>query len=119
MARYVIKNEESIAIKKSLKKWGEVPVKNDYMDGVVRIENYRKYQFVHEVDVTFVGKIYVKVYREPRNWYDSSILTTHNISKIKLNRFLRRNMLFDIQTRMNYFGAEIRDYYNITKIKWK
>ncbi len=119
MGRYVITNEDSIAIKKSVKKWGELPIKTDYMDGIIKIENYRRYKLEQEVDVTFEGKIYVKVYREPRNWYSSSILETHNISKVKLNRFLRKNVLFEVQLRMNYFGADIRDYYNIKKIKWK
>lgn len=119
MGRYVINDEFAVAVKKSLKKWGDIPVKNDYLDGVIKIKNYRKYTHIHEVDVSFVGKIYVKVYREPRAWHDVSVLTKYNISKIKLNRFLRRGMLTEIQIRMNYFGAEIRDYYNIQKVKWE
>lgn len=119
MARYLIQSVESKAIKKSLKKWGEVPIHNEYMDGVLKIKNYRKYQSYEEVDVVFEGKIYVKIFREARSWRDPSILKTHRISMVKLNRFLRRSSLFEIQTRMKYFGVNIRDYYNIQKIKWE
>jgi hypothetical protein len=119
MVRYVVKNTETDGIKKSLKKWGEIPIRTDYLEGVVKIKNYRKYKMYEEVDAVFEGKIFVKVYREPRNWYSSSILKTHQISMVKLNRFLRRNCFFDIKTRMNYFGVEIKYFEYIKKIKWE
>jgi hypothetical protein len=119
MGRYVINDDFSKAVKKSLPKWGEIRISNEYLDGVIKIKNYRKYHHIHEVDVCFVGKIHVKIYRQVKTWHDSSVLKKYNISKIKLNRFLRRTMLDEVQIRMNYFGVEIRDYYNIQKIKWE
>jgi hypothetical protein len=119
MARYIIQNDETKAIKKSLKKWGEIPISNEQVEGIVKIKNYRKYSFSEEVDVVFEGNIFVRMGREKRAWHTNTILKTHNISKIKLNRFLRKSSLFDVKTRMKYFGVEIGDYYNIGKIKWE
>ena len=114
----MIRTNITKGIKKSLGKWGEIPIRTDYAEGVIKITNYRKYMLWEEVDATFKGKIFVRIYRG-RDWHDSSVTKTHNISKVKLNRFLRKTILFDIQTRMNYFGVDIRDYYNIGKIKWE
>jgi hypothetical protein len=119
MARYMIQTDEAKAIKKSLKKWGEIPIRGEHIDGTIKIQNYRKYTWCEEVDVVFEGNIFVRIGREKRAWHTTSILKTHNISKIKLNRFLRKNVLFETQVRMKYFGVEIRDYYNIGKIKWE
>jgi hypothetical protein len=121
MATYVIRDTVSNAIKKSLIKWGEFPIDNGGLKGIVKIKNYRKYQFRSEVDIEFEGEIFVKLTREGRIWYDSDILTCdkYNISKIKLNRYLRKLMLKEVGIRMNYFGVDIKDYRNINKIKWK
>ena len=119
MARYVISDNDSKSIKKSLKKWGTIPISTEYLDGVIKIENYRKYIRSEEIDVFFEGKIFVKISYEKRMWHSSDILKTHNISKVKLNRFLRRNLLFDVKTRMKYFGVKIDDYMNVKKIKWE
>lgn len=119
MARYVIQDEVSTGIKKSLKKWGEIPINTEYLDGVIKINNYRKYTWAEEVDIAFEGKIFVKMGVENRKWYKASILKTHSISIIKLNRFLRKSCLFDIKTRMNYFGVNLKEYDNIKKIKWE
>ena len=119
MARYIIENIETKGIKKSLKKWGEIPIHTDYLDGVIKIKNYRRYTWNDEVDAVFEGKIYVRVMNENRTWHTTSILKKHTISKVKLNRFLRKSCLFEIKTRMNYFGVEIKYYDNIKKIKWE
>ena len=119
MGRYAIQNTETLAIKKSLKKWGEVPVNNQHIKGTLKIKNYRKYKSYEEIDVVFEGQIFVRVYRDSKKWRDSSLLKTNNISIIKLNRFLRKTSLFELQTRMKYFGVDIRSYYEIKKIKWQ
>ena len=41
MARYIIENIETKGIKKSLKKWGEIPIHTDHLDGVIKIKNYK------------------------------------------------------------------------------
>jgi hypothetical protein len=119
MARYIIQSEETKGVKNSIKKWGEIPVRSEHIDGVLTIKNYRKYKFNEEIDVDFEGKIFVRIGYEKRKWQTNSILQKHNISKVKLNRFLRKSALFELQIRMKYFGVSIREYYDIKKIKWK
>jgi len=120
MATYLIQDKTSKAIKKSLIKWGEFPINNSSVRGTVIIKNYRQYQFRHEVDVEFKGEIFVRVSNENRTWYDSTIVTCgkHRISKVKLNRFLRKAVLQEVCIRMNYFGVNIKEYQNVNKIKW-
>ena len=119
MGRYVIETEESKGIKKSLQKWGEVPISNEHLEGVIKIKNYRKYTWAEEVDVTFSGKIFVRVGIENRAWHTTKVLKKHKISNVKLNRFLRKSSLFTVKIRMNYFGVNINEYYHIKKIKWE
>ena len=119
MARYIVENIETKGIKKSLKKWGEIPIHTDQIDGVIKIKNYRKYRWNEEVDVIFKGKIFVRVGIENRDWHTTEIFKKHSISMVKLNRFLRKSCLFDVKTRMNYFGVEIGSYHNIKQIKWE
>jgi hypothetical protein len=119
MARYVIQSDVTKAIKKSLKKWGEVPISNDYLEGKIKITNYRNYTYYDEVDIVFEGKINVRLYRESRTWRDSSIMKTHRISIVKLNRLIRKQVLFEVGTRMKYFGVDIKNYFNIKKVKWQ
>ena len=121
MATYVIKDTVSKAIKKSLIKWGEFPINNGRLRGVVTIKNYRQYMFTSEVDIEFKGELFVKLTSEGSNWCGSDILTCsdYNISKVKLNRYIRKMALKEVGIRMNYFGININDYRNIKNIKWK
>lgn len=120
MGRYLIQDTTSKAIKKSLTKWGEISIDNGGMRGVIKIKNYRKYQFRDEVDIEFDGQIFVRVFQENRTWYGSDVLNNgkYRISKVKLNRYLRKNALKEIQMRMNYFGVNVKEYQDINKIKW-
>ena len=92
MPRYTIEDTESKAIKKLLVKWGEFPIENQGLRGTIMIKNYRKYQYRNEVDIEFKGEIFVKLNSEGRIWYGSDILTCdkYSISKIKLNRYLKK-----------------------------
>jgi hypothetical protein len=120
MATYLIQDTISKAIKKSLVKWGEFPIDNSCLRGTVTINNYRQYQFRHEVDIEFKGEIFVRIANENIDWHDSSIVTCgkYRISKIKLNRFIRKSVLKEVCIRMNYFGVNIKEYQNVNKIKW-
>lgn len=119
MARYVIQDEVSTGIKKCIKKWGEIPINTQYLDGVVKINNYRKYTWGEEVDIVFEGKIFVKMGVENWKWHKSSLFKTHSISIVKLYKFLRKSCLFEIKTRMNLFGVNLKNYHDIKKIKWE
>ena len=77
--------------------------------------------FRNEVDIEFKGEIFVKLNSEGRIWYGSDILTCdkYNISKIKLNRYLKKLVQKEVSFRMNYFGVDIKNYKEVNKIKWK
>ena len=121
MSRYTIVNSETKSIKKLLPKLGEIPICDGNLDGIIKIKNYRKYTSRDEIDVVFEGKIFVKIVNGNKTWYDTSILEHkgYRVSKIKLNRFLRKNMLWEVKNRMYYFDVDIKDYGFINKVGWK
>lgn len=128
MAERSIVTEETKVIRKALKKFGEIPISDNYLNGIIKIKNYRRYQFRNEVDVVFEGGIFVKIKDnngsedegKDEGWYDSSILNHkgYNVSMVKLNRFLRVKMISEVKCRMNYFGIDVSWFYNISKVKW-
>lgn len=120
MGRYLIQDKTSSATKKSLLKWGELSINDERIRGVITFKNHRKYQFRDEIDIEFKGEIFVRLDVVTREWYGSDIMlnNSYNISKIKLNRYIRKNIFREIQIRMNYFGVDMKDYKNIVKIKW-
>ena len=71
MAERSIITEESKVIRKALKKWGEIPISNNQLNGVLKVKNYRRYQFRNEVDIIFEGKIFVTIRGESKGWHDS------------------------------------------------
>lgn len=117
MTKRCYTDKDTLATKKVVIKYGEIPVNNDKMRGTIKVVGFRKYKFNHEVDVTFEGEINVRIGRQ-LGWYDTSTQKTHNLSKVKLNRFLRKSSFKDVQARLRYFDAEIRIYSDINKIKW-
>lgn len=119
MSRYVLNTPNTKATKLAAKKFGSFKIDTDRMSGVIEIVNYRLYSSYQEVDIVFNGKIFAKV-NSNREWLDSEQIKKlgKRISKVKLNRFIRKSCISDVSIRMNYFGAYIRDYYNIKKLTW-
>ena len=120
MGRYLIQDTTSKAIKKSLLKWGELSINDAGIRGVITIKNHRKYQFRDEIDIEFKGEVFARLDVVNRQWHGSDIMLnkSYNVSKIKLNRYIRKNIFREIKIRMNYFGVDMKDYRNIVKIKW-
>lgn len=122
MGRYIINSTNSFSTKKLLKKYSkEVHVSNPFLRGVFTITNYRKYQFKEEVEVQFKGEIHV-MWKHKKDWYDSSLLKKTDrgsrVSLIKVNRFLRKNLMFSLKTHLRYFSVDLFHYSDIQKIKW-
>lgn len=105
-------------LKKVILKCGEISVDNNYLNGIIKIVNYRKYKYYSEVDIVFEGKIFVRVNRSSE-WFDTSIFNKYKISKIKLNRFLRKKCVQEVKDRLNYFDINLNGYSDIKKINWK
>lgn len=123
MLRYLKTDNETKTVKLAVLKFSkEIPVNNNGLRGVFTIKNFRKYQFRVEVDIVFKGKINAHIGRE-LNWYDSSILLNMNhkrykISKVKLNRFLRKSLNKEVAWQLNYFSERFKHYSDIKKIEW-
>jgi hypothetical protein len=122
MSRYVISNEQTKDIKSLILKHSQkITINNDRVRGVYTIKSFRKYQFRIEVDVEFKGEIHAR-FGHQLNWYDSSVINQKNgkwkISKIKLNRFLRKSISVDLRTHLNYFSESFKFYSDIKKIQW-
>jgi len=120
MSRYMLNTPQSKSTKSAVKKFGTVVIKNDRLDGVVEIINYRGYTLYEEVDIQFKGKIKAKYNSMYSEWFDSSIMTNKalTVSKVKINRFIRKSTFFEVKCMMNYFGVNIKDYSYIKNLKW-
>jgi hypothetical protein len=114
----MIKCDHTKNLKKLILKWGEIPVDDNSLKGTIKIVNHRKYQFTSEIDIVFEGKILVIV-NARETWIDYSFSNNHKVSKIKLNRYLRRKCYSHIKHRLNYFDILIRHNTDIKKINWK
>lgn len=121
---HMLRTTQAKSITKVVKKFGnKISISNNYLRGTFTIKNYRKYSHLEEVDIIFEGEIYVS-YSRKKDWYNSSIMTNAipnagRVSKIKVNRFIRRNMFFDVKTYLKYFDIELPYYDLIKKIIWK
>jgi hypothetical protein len=98
----------------------EVKINSSNLRGIYRIQNIRFYNFtVMEVDIIFEGELYGRMYSK-FDWLKSEILTNPRVSKIKINRRLRKNLQHEISRRLNYFGLpNLYNYDLIKKINWK
>jgi hypothetical protein len=119
MSRHVINSENAKAIKLLSKKYGSFEIDTPKIKGVVDIVNYRKYSTHEEVDIILRGKINA-IINNTREWLELEDIKKIgvSISKIKLNRFIKKSCIFDITTRMRYFGADIQYYNEIKNVKW-
>lgn len=124
MPSYVITDQTVRNTQRAVKKFSKsVSIQTPELRGKFTIQRYRRYLMRDEVDVIFEGEIYVNFMRK-RDWYSSEITKREykgwKISKVKLNRFIRRYLYKNVKLHLNYF--DIRQFYSyhlITKITWK
>jgi hypothetical protein len=119
MKGYVTKTPEAKALRRVVKKYGTLNIKDDTIEGTIQITHYRQYDFQEEVDVTFVGKIYVK-YGGYLIWFDHQLYTKdfESISKIKLDRVLRKLFFSHLQFHLLIFGVRLNYISEIKNVKW-
>jgi len=119
----MLKTPSAKATSKIVKKYGnKVSISNSYLKGDFTIKNFRTYDYACEVDISFKGEILVS-YAGKKQWYSSSIMgesssNGRRVSKIKVNRFLKRNMFFEVKTYLKYFDVDLVYYDLIKKINW-
>jgi hypothetical protein len=119
MKGYVVKTPEAKALRRVVKKYGTLNVKDDKVEGTIQITHYRQYDFQEEVDVTFVGKIYVK-YGGNLMWFDHQKYTEDikRISKLKLNGVLRKFFFSHLQSHLLIFSVQLNYLADIKNVKW-
>ena len=127
MRTQTIKTAEVKTVRRIVKKYGIIPVKNNRVDGVLQIVGYRKVecnkwgysQFDEHVDVVFKGKIYASMSGHTKWIEHSDILQNAKIvSQTKLNRVLRRFFFDDVQSRAAFFSIRLFQPSDIKKVKW-
>lgn len=119
MKRYVVKTPEAKALRRVVKKYGTLNIKDDNLDGTIQITHYRQYDFEEQVDVTFVGKIHVK-YVGGLIWFNHQQYTKdfERISKVKLYGVMRRFFFSHLQSHLSIFGVRLNYKADINTIKW-
>ena len=118
---YVINDDEAKAIKKIIKKFSgtEISFTNGTLRGSFKIVNFRKYYSHHEVDIEFKGEIFAKTsVLEGKRWYSSEIYGQKNISKIKVNKLIKRHLLVEVRSHAAYFGIDVKWVESIKKVIW-
>lgn len=123
MSRYLLKTEEAKGLNTLIQKHCQkIPISTEKVRGVFTIIRHRNYTHYSQVDVVFEGEIFCILNRK-RDWYCSKITQQEfigfKISKIKLNRLIRKGIYTSLRDYLKYFSVDLRHYSEITKISWK
>ena len=116
-----ISDDNSKVIKKSLKKFSkrEIASFNDRLRGSFTIVGFRKYQFTNEVDIEFNGEICARHSSlAVLTWFKSDIYNQKSVSKIKVNKLIKRAIFNEVKDQAAYFGINLRYATEIKKINW-
>lgn len=119
--RQVINDDNTKAIKKTIKKFSgnDISITNGILRGSFKITNFRKYLMHHEVDVEFKGELFAKTsVLDGKKWLSSEIYGQKNISKIKVNKLIKKHLLSEVKIHAAYFGISIRYLENLKKVTW-
>jgi len=132
----LIKDAETTYVNRLVKKYGKdleildgsrnspFLSKKRYLDGnfsIKRIRKYRPYskfsQSYYEIDLVLKGKLLAK-WNYKETWYGSEILKESGVSKIKVNRLIRRYILNDVNEFLLTFGVEAGNNLKIKQVEW-
>lgn len=113
----MIRTEDAKATRKLLLKNSQVKIDTSEIRGMVNLKNFRKYNFTDQVDLEFSGEIYV-FFKGKRSWVSTSLLVNENVSKIKVNKFIRKRLYKTLKDYLNFFSVRLNYYTDIKKIKW-
>jgi len=126
MKRQLIKNPVLDKVTKRFIKRG-FQVNGNKLSGTLKIKKIRSYPtgmswspFAYEVDIIFEGNLYANC-GQGSAWLDSSVLTKEHISKIKVNKFIKKEVKDIVIDSLNLFGIQELKYYDqfvINKVSW-
>lgn len=119
MPRYALKDDFSKKLRSLIiTHFKDQPISNKNLEGTFTIKNIRRYSFNFiEVELEFKGKIYGRV-GDNYSFYDSSLLSKQNISRIKVKKFLKKSIYQDIKNYLKLFSQDIHHYTDIKKMDW-
>jgi len=134
----LVKDAETVYVNRLVKKYGKdleildgtrnSPFfsKRKCLNGNFSIKRIRKYQKTYykvshtyyEIDLVLKGKLLAK-WNSKETWYSSEILKESGVSKIKINRLIRRHIFNDVNEFLLTFGVEVHNSnLKIKKIEW-
>ena len=95
------------------------------LDGYGYIKKIRKYDmgnkyrpYSYQIDFVFVGKIFARIdTKGTATWLTNEILTRKDISKIKVNRKIRREIENSFRSRCGLFNISAWDF-DVKKVEW-
>lgn len=94
----------------------------DKINGSLQVKKVRKYNeggpHVYEIDIVFDGVIFARLDNKYSEWLTSEILVTHNISKVKVNKIIRRCTEHAMRNYVDIFGINQWSFI-IKKVEWK
>jgi hypothetical protein len=119
MKGYVTKTPEAKALRRVVKKYGTLNIKDDNIEGAIQITHYRQYDFQEEVDVTFTGKMNVSI-GWGKEWvaFEKYSEIAHRISHVRLNRIVRHTLYWEVKSFLLIFDIRLKSVSEIKKIKW-
>ena len=116
---YCIKTPEKKQLKSYIQKYvKDIPISSNVLQGSFSISNIRFYKYNIEVDVLFKGKMLGKMGKKPNSWLSSEILNQERVSKIRINRHIKKRLYDNVNSRLSIFGEGLFSYSYIKKIKW-
>ena len=96
------------------------------LEGTFSIKSIRKYRkssiglgHCYEIDLILNGKVFAS-WNGERKFWGSELLQNKNVSKIRVNKLIRRHIVKDIQIYLITFGIDVNAYYSLSvkKIEW-
>ena len=121
MRRYrCIKDEDTVILNNLFKKYNysfDIYGRQN-VEGSFKIVRYRKYPESTSFHIKFQGKILANIHGK-RDWYDSSILKNPSVSKVRVNRMLRQNIMNDLFSTCDIFSLKYHKWTTkIHKLEW-
>lgn len=116
---YCIKTPENRILKSFVVKYvKDIEVSSHTLQGTFSIKNIRFYKYTVEIDVLYKGKIFGRRGGDKNNWLSSDILKEDRVSKVRVNKMIRKALLSKLESRLELFDITLRHYSYIKTLKW-
>lgn len=101
----------------------KMPVKGGRLSGSAYVKKIRKYDagnkyspFFYEVDIIFVGEMFARIDKNS-TWLTSEIMERKGVSKIKVNKIIRKDVEDAFRRASSLFNIPQWDF-TIKKVEW-